>query len=86
LLSIRVKIVYRKLGKEKAWGQAHIVDQTIEIDPRLKGKKKMEIILHEALHILNPEFSETKVIEQSKKLTALLWKEHYRQVDNDIKV
>lgn len=81
-----MRIIYRKLGKEKAWGQAHINENTIEVDPRLKGKKKLEIILHEALHILNPEFSETKVIEQSKRLTTLLWKEHFRQVDNDIKV
>lgn len=80
-----MKVVYRKLGKEKAWGQAHIDDNTIEIDPRLTGKRKLEIIIHEALHILNPEFSETKVIEQSKKLTTLLWKEHYRQVDNTLK-
>jgi hypothetical protein len=81
-----VKVVYRKLGKERAWGQAHIHDNTIEVDPRLKGKKKLEIIIHEALHILNPDFSESKVIEQSKKLTNLLWKEHFRQVDNAIKV
>lgn len=81
-----MKVVYRKLGKEKAWGQAHIDSNTIEIDPRLKGRRKIEILLHEALHILNHEWSETKVIEQSKKLTSLLWKEHYREVDNSVKI
>ena len=81
-----MKVVYRKLGKEKAWGQAHTDSNMIEIDPRLKGRKKMEILIHESLHILNPEWSETKVIDQSKKLSNLLWKEHYREVDNSIKI
>lgn len=76
-----MKVVYRKLGKEKAWGQAHIDDNTIEIDPRLRGRRKMEILIHEALHILNPEMSETKVLEQGRRIANLLWKQHFRQVD-----
>lgn len=76
-----MKVVYRKLGKEKAWGQAHVDTNTIEIDPRLRGRKKMEILIHEALHILNPEMSETKVLEQGRKIANLLWKQHFRQVD-----
>ena len=76
-----MKVVYRKLGKEKAWGKAHIDSNTIEIDPRLNGRKKMEILIHEALHILNPEMSETKVLEQGRKIANVLWKQHFRQVD-----
>lgn len=76
-----MKVVYRKLGKERAWGQAHTDSNTIEIDPRLKGRKKMEILIHEALHILNPEMSETKVLEQGRRIANLLWKQHFRQVD-----
>jgi hypothetical protein len=33
-----MKVVRRKLGKEKADGLAHIDDNTIEIDERLKGR------------------------------------------------
>jgi hypothetical protein len=76
-----MKVVYRKLGKEKAWGQAHFDSNTIEIDPRLKGRKKMEILIHEAIHLLNPEMSETKVLEQGRKIANLLWKQNFRQVD-----
>lgn len=76
-----MKVVYRKLGKEKAWGQALIDENIIEIDPRLRARKKMQILIHEALHILNPEWSESKVIEQSTKLAKLLWSQHYREVD-----
>lgn len=75
------KIVYRKLGRENAWGIAHIGKNKIELDPTLKTKKHLEILLHEKLHLLNPEWSETKVINQSKGLAKLLWENHYRWVE-----
>lgn len=78
-----MKIVFKKLGREKAWGSANLADNTIEIDPRLKGRKHLEILIHEAMHIMNPEWSESKVVQQSKRLTQLLWKQHFRKVDND---
>jgi hypothetical protein len=78
-----MKVVRKKLGREKAWGMAHPGDNIIEIDPTLKGRKVMEILIHEALHLLNPEWTEAKVVRQSKKLTKLLWSEHFRKVDND---
>ena len=37
----RIKIKYCKLGKQKVWGFAHS-DGLIEIDERLKGKKKLD--------------------------------------------
>lgn len=78
-----MKVVRRKLGREKAHGQALLGEGVIEIDPRLTGKKQMEILIHEALHLLNPEWEEGKVVKQSRKLTQLLWKENYRRVDNE---
>jgi hypothetical protein len=78
-----MKVVRRKLGKEKAHGIAYLNDNVIVIDPRITGRKQLEILIHEALHLLNPEFSEPKVVKQSKKLTNLLWKEHFRKVDNE---
>jgi hypothetical protein len=77
-----MKVVSKKLGREKAWGSALLDEKIIEIDPRLTGRKHLEILIHEALHILNPDWSEKEVIKQSKKLTHLLWKQHYRKVDN----
>ena len=38
----KIRIKYRKLGKEKAWGIAHS-DGLIEIDPSVKSKKHLEI-------------------------------------------
>lgn len=77
------KVIESKLGRNKAWGMAHADDNIIEIDARLKGKKRLEILIHEALHLLNPEMSEEDVILQSQKICLTLWKLNYRQVDND---
>jgi hypothetical protein len=76
-----MKVVRRKLGKEKADGLAHIDDNTIEIDERLKGKYRLEITIHEALHILYPTDSETAISRKSKRLTNVLWKQGYRLVE-----
>lgn len=77
----RIKIKYCKLGKQKVWGFAHS-DGLIEIDERLKGKKKLEIIIHEVMHLLNPTDDEDEVVRKSVLLTNTLWHERYRVVDN----
>ena len=77
----KMKVIHRKLGKEKAYGLAHIDSNTIEIDTRLKSKHRLEITIHEALHILYPTDSETAILRKSKRLCAVLWKEGYRKVD-----
>lgn len=77
----KIKIIYRKLGREKAWGLASS-DGTVEVDESLKGKKKFEIINHECLHILFPKATEDEIEEKSILLTNTLWHEGYRLVDN----
>jgi hypothetical protein len=78
---MKIKIVYKKLGREQAHGIAES-DGIVYIDPRLKGKKHLEILLHECLHILNPQDTEEAIIDKSVTLCKLLWKEGYRRVDN----
>lgn len=77
-MSIEVK--YKKLGRHRAYG---IADEYITLDTRLKGKKHLEILIHEALHILFPELSEDEVVTKSILLTNLLWSESYRKTDLD---
>jgi hypothetical protein len=77
----RIKVQYSKLGKQKAWGLAHS-DELIEIDIRLKGRKSLEILLHELCHILAPGDSEEEVVRKSIILTKTLWHEGYRKIDN----
>jgi hypothetical protein len=78
---MKIKIVYKKLGREQAHGIAES-DGIVYIDQRLKGKKHLEILLHECLHILNPQDTEEAIIDKSVTLCKLLWKEGYRRVDN----
>lgn len=76
----RIKIIYRKLGKEQAYGIASS-DGIIEIDSRLKSKKHLEVLIHELLHILQPKDSEEMIIKKSVTLTKILWQEGYRRID-----
>jgi len=78
---VRIKVIYKKLGREQAHGIAES-DGIIYIDPRLRGRKELEILIHETYHLLEPEDSEEEVIEKSVILTKLLWKMGYRKVDN----
>ena len=76
----KVKVVWRKLGKEKAWGQATIGENLIEIDPRLGAKRQLEVLCHEQVHLIFPQASEPEVDRAGKALAALLWAQDYRRV------
>jgi len=75
-----IKVTHRKLGKEKSWGLAHISFNEIVLDTRLKGRRHLLYLIHEALHIIHPDWSETKVVKVSRAMTKLLWEQHYRKV------
>jgi hypothetical protein len=77
---LKIKIIYRKLGREKAHGMASS-DGIVELDERLKGKKHLEILIHEVLHLLYPRNSEETIVRNSVTLTRILWKEGYRRID-----
>lgn len=76
----RIKFKRVKLGREKIWGDAD--DYPLRIDARLKGKKELEIYIHESLHYLFPKLTEDEVVKKSILLTKTLWHEGYRKVDN----
>jgi hypothetical protein len=78
---MKIKIIYKKLGREQAHGIAES-DGNVYIDTRLKGKKHLEILLHEVLHLLNPIDDEKAIIRKSVTLTNILWKEGYRKIDD----
>jgi hypothetical protein len=80
---MKIRVKYRKLGRENCWGLAHYDDNLIELDSRLKGRKKLEILLHEAMHLLYPNSSEEEIVKNSIILTKVLWNEQYREIDNN---
>jgi hypothetical protein len=79
---VRIKVKYRKLGKEKVWGFAHS-DELIELDNRLKGKKHLEILIHECLHILYPQAEEDEIVKKSVTLCNTIWHERYRRIEEN---
>jgi hypothetical protein len=74
------KVVWVKLGRQKAWGQATIGEGLIEIDPRLGAKRQLEVLCHEQVHLTFPEMSEAQVDRAGKDLAAVLWDQNYRRV------
>jgi hypothetical protein len=76
------KVIETKLGQRKADGVMEYNENTIYIDIRLRGKRKFETYIHEYLHHLHPDWSESQVDKESKLLTDFLWIHHFRNVDN----
>jgi hypothetical protein len=77
----RIRIIYKKLGREKIWG--HADNYPLELDIRLKGKKHLEVVIHECLHYLWNNASEEEITRKAILLTNTLWHEGYRKCDHD---
>lgn len=75
------KVVHRKLGKEQAWGLAHIGKNKIEVDERLDTYRYLLYMLHEHFHIRHPEWSETKIKKESGATAKFLWQNNFRWCD-----
>jgi hypothetical protein len=79
--SKKTKVIYRPLGKERAYGLADVQNNIIELDTRLGGYRHLLYILHEFYHIKHPEWSETKVRKESSKTARFLWDNAFRWTD-----
>jgi hypothetical protein len=55
---------------------------TIEIDRNARGKKEMEILIHEMLHLCWKDESEEEVERKSILMTNTLWQQKYRRIDD----
>lgn len=82
-MMVTMKVIYKKLGREKLWGEADLADNTITLDTRLKSRKHLEILIHECSHILLPGANEEEIVRISTALTRVLWKENYRRIESD---
>lgn len=78
----RVKVVERKLWREKCVGTADKSEFTIEIDPRQKSKAYLDTLIHEMLHLYNPDWSEGKVAEVATEMTRVVWSMNFRRIKN----
>lgn len=77
----KTKVIYRPLGKERAYGLADVNNNTIELDTKLGGYRHLLYILHEHFHIKHPDWSETKIRKQSSNTAQFLWDNQFRWVE-----
>lgn len=74
-------VVERKLGRHRCIGLAIEEDgyQRIELDPRQPEKERLNTLIHEAIHLVDFDIPESKVIRLANKAAAVLWKQGYRR-------
>jgi hypothetical protein len=78
-MSRKLILKERKLGRERAAGQAFTDDGLIEIDPRLEPRQWLSTLIHEALHMAFPEVPEDRVVKAERIITRILWRANMRR-------
>ena len=78
--SHKIKVIDKKLGRQKAVGQAYTDARVIEVDPRQRSKSYLDTLIHEMLHVYNPDWSESKVTKTANEMTDIIWSKNYRRI------
>ena len=78
-----MRLIKQKLGRQQAWGMADASVNTIWLDPRLRGRRRLTITIHELMHLLYPNETEENVTHAGELLARVLWRENWRHVDSD---
>lgn len=52
---------------------------TITIDPRLKGKARLDTIVHELMHAEHPAMSEADITRTATNIASVIYGEGYRE-------
>lgn len=84
----KIIVTERKLGREQAHGQiTDIYDETgkplgdlIEIDPRNTARQRLDTLLHELLHAVRPDWSESRVYRAANKMSRVMWADGWRRI------
>lgn len=76
----KIKVIDKKLGRQRAVGQAYSDTRVIEIDPRQTSKNYLDTLIHELLHVYAPKWSETRVNKTAKEMTQIIWQKNYRRI------
>ena len=76
------KIIERKLGRERADGLCHS-DGLIEIDERLKGKARLDTLIHELVHSFDGSLTEEYVTNIAQYIAENLYRNRVRVIESD---
>jgi hypothetical protein len=69
----KLKIIERKLGRERSWGLHWRKRRLIEIDPRLSARQYLRVLVHELVHHADPKLPEYKVRKMGGIIANNLW-------------
>jgi hypothetical protein len=75
------KVVVRKLGRERAAGEAYYGCNEIAIDPRQTPSDYLDTLIHEGTHLAFPELTEEAVCAAATFISRIVWKHGYRKCD-----
>lgn len=76
----RVRVLEKKLGRERALGQVFQGEGLVEIDPRQGERERLDTLVHELLHLLHPQWGEERVIRVAGWFSRVLWQQRYRRI------
>ncbi len=74
-----IRVIERKLGREKALGLAYHDDGEIHIEPGQEPQTFLWTLLHELLHIAYPDLTERQIRKGERILGETLWAMRYRR-------
>ena len=77
----KIKVIDKKLGRQKAVGQAYSDARVIEIDPRQRSKNYLDTLIHEMLHCFAPRWGEKRVSQTANEMTRVIWDKQYRRIE-----
>ena len=75
------KVIEKKLGRERAMGEAIFGENEICIDPRQSSKDYLDTLTHEAMHLALPELNEEAITTSATFVARILWRQGYRKCD-----
>jgi hypothetical protein len=76
----KVRIVERKLKRERAVGRVFLDEGVIEIEGRQKPREWLSTLVHEALHVAFPAMGEKPIAAAEKKIADILWRAGVRRI------
>lgn len=76
----KVKVVERKLKRQRAMGRVFLEEGVIEIEQRQKPREWLSTLVHEALHVAFPDMEEKPIAAAEKKIADILWRAGVRRV------
>lgn len=84
---MQITIVNRNLRREGALGLAWFDPEysLIELDPRMTARRRLTILIHEAMHIAFPSMAESVIDRKSAMIAKLIHQDGYRR-DPDLSI